>query len=454
MRTRNFFRTAAAALVLAAASAVAIAQTVTVTGKVTLKQADGSEVPVEGAKIDIYRTDIKQEFHLKTNKKGEYTHAGIPLVGIYTVVVCAPAARPNFVSNVRLSQQPNNNVALQPGDGSCPTLDQVKAAGTSAGAGGSAGTSGGSSAPPADNAEAKKRQAEYEAELKRVEEANAKITASNEVVKKEFEAGNAAYTAKNYPEAVAAYDRAIAAQPEQAVLHLNKSIALRIMAVDEYNKGIKEKDNALKETAKGHFRAAAESADKAVQFYRQQGSKSAGTSGAGAFGGGNNAAEMLNYLSARMEGYRLALQTSAGIQPDQAVTAIQEYITAETDAPKKMKAEASLGEALFMSGRIDDAISSYRQVLASNPANLEAMYGLGLALAAKVTDADKDAAIIKEARETLQQFIDKAPDNHPRKAEAVASVQYLDETMKAATAAKSADKSGGSSGRGGSKRKP
>jgi tetratricopeptide (TPR) repeat protein len=441
MRTRHFFRTTIAALVVAAAGVIASAQTVQITGKVTLKQADGTEAPVEGAKIDIFRTDIKQEFHLKSNKKGEYLHAGIPFGGTFTLAVCAPGARPTFSSGLRLSQQPNNNFVLQPGDGTCLTLDQIKAAGAT-----SAAPSGGTAAS-AESADAKKAREEFEKEKARVEEANAKIAASNEIVKKEFEAGNAAFTAKNYDEAIAAYDRALAAQPEQAVLHLNRSIALRIRAVDSYNAGLKAKDNAKREAAKADFRSAAEAADKAVKFYREQSSKSAGP----AAPANNN--DMINYLSARMEGYRLALQTMSNVPPEQAVTAIQEYISAETDPAKKAKAEASLGEALFQSGRVDEAIASYRQVLAGNAGNLDAMYGLGLALAAKVQDAEKDTATIKEAREMLQQFIDKAPDTHPRKAEAVASVQYLDETMKGASASKSADKSG-SSNRGGSKRKP
>lgn len=442
MRTMNLFRAAVAALVLAASGVVAGAQTVTVTGKVTLKQADGTEVPIEGAKVDIFRTDIKQEFHLKTNKKGEYTHAGIPFTGTYTVAACGPGARPTFYTGIRLSQQPNNNISLQPGDGSCLTLDQIKAAGTSsAPAAASGGTAAGS-----ESAEAKKAREEYEKEVARVNEANAKIAASNEVVKKEFDAGNAAFSAKNYDEAIAAYDRALAAQPDQAVLHLYKSIALRLRAVDNFNAGVKQKDNAKKEAAKADFRNAAEAADNAVKFYRNN--KPSGPMAPTAGGG-----ETLNYLSARMESYRLALQTNASASAEQAVTAIQEYISAETDSAKKAKAEASLGEALFQSGRVDDAIASYRQVLAGNANNLDAMYGLGLALAAKIVDAEKDAATIKEAREMLQQFIDKAPDTHPRKPEAVASVQYLDETMKAASASKS---SGNSSGRssGGSRRKP
>src|SRR5919112_2963240 len=106
MRFKPFLLALASALLLAASAAVATAQVAQVSGKVTLKQADGTVVPVSGAQVDIYRTDIKWEDHIKTNKKGEYTHAGVPFVGVCTIAVSAPGARPDYVAGIRVSQQP------------------------------------------------------------------------------------------------------------------------------------------------------------------------------------------------------------------------------------------------------------------------------------------------------------------------------------------------------------
>src|SRR5215212_6678848 len=106
MRFKSLVLALASALLLAASAAVTNAQVLQISGKVTLKQADGSVVPVSGAQIDIYRTDIKWEAQVKTNKRGEYMHAGIPFVGVYTLVVSAPGAHPDYVRDVRLSQQP------------------------------------------------------------------------------------------------------------------------------------------------------------------------------------------------------------------------------------------------------------------------------------------------------------------------------------------------------------
>jgi tetratricopeptide (TPR) repeat protein len=63
-------------------SLVASAQTSSLAGEV--KDEDGK--PLKDAWIKIERTDIKGNYKVKTNKKGEYFHAGLPL-GTYNVSV-------------------------------------------------------------------------------------------------------------------------------------------------------------------------------------------------------------------------------------------------------------------------------------------------------------------------------------------------------------------------------
>src|SRR5688500_521365 len=106
MRSNLFLRTLFAALFLAASAVAVSAQVTQVNGTVTLKQADGTEVPVAGAQVDIYRTDIKGEYHVKTDKKGKYIYAGLPFVGTYTVTVSAPGARPTWASKKRFGTTP------------------------------------------------------------------------------------------------------------------------------------------------------------------------------------------------------------------------------------------------------------------------------------------------------------------------------------------------------------
>src|ERR671912_764105 len=144
-------RAAAAALLLAAMSVAASAQVVQATGKVTLKQADGTEAPVQNALIKFYRTDIKQTFEAKTGKNGTYVHAGIPLVGTFTIAVSAPGARPSYIPDIPIGR--------------------------------------------------KRAEAEA-AERKRIEEQNAKAMELNTKLPEILKSGNDAFTAKNYDQAI------------------------------------------------------------------------------------------------------------------------------------------------------------------------------------------------------------------------------------------------------------
>lgn len=405
MRFRLFSGIAVIALALASCFAQASAQTMAGDGKVELKQADGTLVPVNGAIVSFYRTDIVgKPITVKTGKDGHYTLLGLALVGKYTITVSAPGARPSYVSNVPINRQPTNNFVLDVGDGSSLTIEQINQASAAAGTGG-------------DTAAAKAAREELERKNKEITEKNAKIKESNEIVGRTFKAGNEALLAKRYDEAIAQYDEGLKADPEQSVLYKNRAVALRLRGVDRYNAAAKAKDKAGLEAGREDFKAAVESSEKAVKYYREviKQRQTSGTSGQ------SNANEELSYLFDRSEAYNLALKTGAAITPDDAVKAAQEYYNAETDPVKKAKAETSVGDAMFFSGHFDEAVSAYRQILVKNPNNFDAMYGLGLSLA-----ADPSGTHAAEARDVLKQFLAKAPSTHPKRQDATEALAGIE----------------------------
>ncbi|HYO99077.1 MAG TPA: tetratricopeptide repeat protein [Pyrinomonadaceae bacterium] len=411
MRIPKFTHFVVATLLLVAAFAVnASAQQATATGKVTLKQADGTEVPVQGAQVEFHRTDIKQTLKTKTDKKGEYVYAGLDLGGTYTILVSAPGATPSYSTNIRISRQPNNNFALTPGDGRTMTLAEAQGSTPAAKPGAAPGMSA-EEAKKLDEENARKR-AEIAAKNAKIEERNAKLPAV-------FKAANDAFNAKNYDQAIALYDQGIEIDPSEAVVHRNKAIALRSRGVDNYNKAAKARDQAGKDAARADLKLATETAEKAIAAYRTpQADRVASTPDAAK-------ADDLDYLFQRAESYRVALQTNAQVDTEAGIKAFQEYIAAETDSAKKTKAEASLGDALFMGGRVDESIAAYKAILASNPTNLDAIYGLGLALA-----SDPTGAKTAEGRDMLQQFASKAAATDPRKQMAEEAVAGLNEALK------------------------
>src|SRR5947208_13009112 len=92
--TRQYL--AGLALCLFAFTGGAFAQTSSLEGVV--KGEDGQ--PLKDALITIDRKDIKGHYQVKTKKKGDYFHAGLPL-GTYRVAVVVDGKERDSVDNVK-----------------------------------------------------------------------------------------------------------------------------------------------------------------------------------------------------------------------------------------------------------------------------------------------------------------------------------------------------------------
>src|SRR5215470_1614603 len=137
MISKHIYGALAVAVLIASASLTTCAQVGELRGHVWMQQADGQKVPLADAQIDVFRTDMKAEFHTRTNKKGEFVFAGLPFIGVYVVSVSHPTAAPNFVPGVRAGRDIPVEVTVTPGAGKRLTFDEIKGAG------------GGSPNPPA-----------------------------------------------------------------------------------------------------------------------------------------------------------------------------------------------------------------------------------------------------------------------------------------------------------------
>lgn len=426
MRIKSSFNLAAALLLLCLSAFTAAAQTTQANGKVTLRQTDGTEVPVPDATITFYRTDIAGKYEVKTNKKGEYVRLGMPF-GTFTIAVNAPNAQPTYSSGIRLSQKPENNFVLSPGNGRVITLDEIKAAAANP-------TAGGAPAAPVDNAEARKRAEEIARANAEIDAKNARATELNAKLPQILKTGNDAFNSKNYDAAIAAYDQGITADPEQGVFHLNKSAALRGRGVDRYNEAVKSKNQAGRATAQSDLKAAVEASEKAVAAYRAAPAKQGATA---APAGGGKSTELLSALASRAETYRLAMRIGMTESADAAATAMQEYIAAETDASKKGKFEITLADALRDSGQVDKAVATYRRLLAADPNNIDAVFGLGMALQfdeAKLTANAPE--VITLMKQVLAKDTSGAGDRKQAATDSITSMENLIQQSKQGTDSK------------------
>jgi tetratricopeptide (TPR) repeat protein len=432
MISKYFIGALAVAILLAIASVPAFAQVGELRGHVWMQQADGQKVLLADAQIDVFRTDMKAEYHTKTNKKGEYVFAGLPFIGEYVVAVSNPTASPNFVAHVKAGRGVDFDITVTPGTGKRLTLDEIEKSGATA-----ATPPGG--APPAESAADKAKREEIMKKNAEIEAGNKKITESNEVIARTFKAGNEALNAANvaakasnsdqaiqkFGEAITAYDEGLAADPDQPAILTNKAVALKGRGVERYNAAIRSKtlDDAARtaalEQAKGDFKAAAEASTKAAGMLKAQTAPT-------------DPAELDRYNKNKYAAYvtyaesmRLFVSKVDPTQADAGLAAFKDYIGVETDPAKKAKAQIDSAQMLLDSGQADKALAEFQAILQSQPDNPEANLGAGLALY-----ASQDKTKFQEAANYLQHFVDVAPDSNPLKSDAKAILAELKSTEK------------------------
>jgi tetratricopeptide (TPR) repeat protein len=415
MFRRYFFPVLASIAFIISTNLMASAQVGQLRGHVVLNQADGTKVPASEAAIDVFRLDLSGKYTTKTNKKGEFIFAGLPYTGDYIVAASLPAAQPNFVTGVKAGRDTDYMIELTPGDGRRLTLDEIKNLSKHGAVEPGAGK-------PA-SAEDKAKLEELKKKNDEIAARNEKAVKSNDVVARTFQAGNDAFTAKNYDVAIAQYEEGLAADPEQPALLVNEARAYTQRGVNRYNAAVTSKDEAAKgtgiEAAKGDFRAAAGATTKAVGMIKAQPVPT-------------DAAELTKYNNNKLaaftvnaEAYRLFVSKTDPTQADAGLAAFKDYIAIETDPAKKAKAQLDAAQLLLDAGAVDKAFTEFQAIVTAQPDNPDANLGAGLSLF-----ASGDKAKYQDAANYLQHYVDVAPETHKFKADAKAILAELKNTEK------------------------
>ncbi|MDQ6786318.1 MAG: hypothetical protein M3033_05810 [Acidobacteriota bacterium] len=433
MFRKNYFSFLIAAAMFLTGSLFVFAQSAPVRGKVELKKADGTTEPVAGAMVEVFRTDLKGKLPTgKTDKKGSFSFAGFPLGQTFALSISAPNIQPQVFPNVKGGNE-NINITVVPGDGKHLTEDEVRQTlassantGGVASSGSDAKTASGKPAP--ESAEAKKQREELEKKNAEITASNEKIKNSDEIIKKSVEEGKIAFEAKNYDLAVAKYDEGYKAAPDfvgsAPILLNNKAAALTARATALYNQNVKVTDTtekvANKTKVRQDFADAMDAYNSSWLIIKN-----------------NTSTEVpaAKVAEIKLQGLRGAQSTMQYMVSTDAVdnqkteiarTLTQEYISAETDAAKKLKAQNLLGDVFRVAGDSANAIIEYRKTLETAPADPDALAGLGLSLfnAGAATDPE-NIAQMQEGLNYMQRFTEVAPENHPLKASVKEVVDYL-----------------------------
>lgn len=411
-----------AGIVIFVGGVAVFAQNAPVTGTVEMLKEDGTRVPVEGALVEVFRTDIKASSPpAKTNKRGEFNFAGLQLGWTFILSVSAPGASPNYMPNVKAGQE-RLLITVTPGDGTKMTEAEVRAQAAKP-------RSTGTTQEAAQNTEEmKKAKAEYDAKVKEVEDKNKKAQATNELVSAALKAGNEAFTAKNMDLAITKYTEGIAADPNfvgsAPIFYNNRGIALKTRAVDNYNVAIKAGSDV---TAKieGFNKAKKDFAD-AVEGYVNSWNVLKNAPAADITDKASFDSNRMGTLRGAVEVFQMAVRTE---QVDPAVIEaakllIPEYQANEPDAAKKAAASLALADLYRVVGDSDNAITAYKAILDSSPDNVDALLGAGLSLV-NIGYINNDKTKLQEGSNLLQKFVGLAPDTNKFKADAVALIDTL-----------------------------
>lgn len=181
-------------------AAVAMAQTSAIEGEVIGE--DGQ--PLQGAQILIERMDIKGNYKVKTNKKGRYFHAGLPL-GTYAVRCEVKGQVVDQVSGVRttLGENTQVNFDLAAAASKRRALQQAAASGQ------------------LTEEQTRGLSEEQRRALERQMEERSKAMKKNKELNDAFNAAMAAKQAKQWDVAIQNFEKATEIDPEQHVVWAN-----------------------------------------------------------------------------------------------------------------------------------------------------------------------------------------------------------------------------------------
>ena len=390
-------------LLVPASAAAQTAYYTRIEGTVYVKQPDGTEKYVSGALVEIYALDIfKQQWQTKTSRRGFYTQNAVLEYGRYLVVVSGPGIEPAWVNNVRPRVNNTVNIRSRPGDGRRLSLDQVLALIAQQN-----GAGGWTEIAPANLNVAEMDNARVEAAKKEYESRGDKagldaVTQAVDFYGKGVEmmkVGNFQTALSHFGQAAA-----LSTQNHPALAVLLTQVSAN-SAEAHYQIGVSLFNLRKRDEAKVSFESSIAAAKNAIRI-------------ASASTDPGVAKALPGYHDSLARDYLLLIEYFGAIDYiDEAFKLIDK--AGKLDSTNK-RWDLLRGDLSIRVGRTDEAVAAYNKVLAAEPRNLDALYGLSLVL---VESNDKEKLL--QAEKNLNQFIIQAPATDKRVATAKVMVESL-----------------------------
>jgi len=345
--TRQYL--AGLALCLFAFTGSALAQTSSLEGVV--KGEDGQ--PLKDAVINIDRKDIKGHYQVKTKKKGDYFHAGLPL-GTYKITLVVDGKERDSVDNVktRLGDPLPVNFDLQ----GQKARGEAQAKAVEAG-----------QLPPE---QARDMTPEQKAALEKQIKERAGAMKKNKELNDSFNQGMEALKAKQFDVAVTAFTKASEMDPKQNVIWGNLA--------ETYSEISKTKTGAEKDAALGK---AAEAYQKAIELQPSDASYH------------NN--------------YALALARMNKFPEMQA----ELNKAVELDAPNAGRYYYNMGAVLVNANQLVPACDAFDKAIAADANYADAHYQKAMCMTSRAT-VDKDGKTVfpEGTDKEFQKYLELKPD--------------------------------------------
>jgi tetratricopeptide (TPR) repeat protein len=327
----------------------AFAQTTQIEGVV--KGEDGQ--PLKDALIKIERKDIKGNYKVKTKKKGDYLHAGLPM-GTYKVILEVDGKDVDSVDNVKpkLGDPMVVNFDLQ----------QMKAQRQETAKAVETGT--------LTKEQERGMTAEQKAALEKATKERQAAMAKNKALNDAFNAGMEAMKTKQWDPAIAAFTKAGEMDPKQHVIWGNLA--------EVYSEISKTKTGAEKDAA---LAKAYENYKKAIEL----------------------APTDANYFN----NYALALARGNKIPEMQ--EALNKAV--ELDPTNAGRYYYNLGAVLTNMNQTDPACNAFKKAIEVDPNYADAHYQYGVCLTSKATAKPDGSLIFPEGTvQAFQKYLELKPD--------------------------------------------
>lgn len=333
-------------------TAAAFAQTGAISGKV--KGPDGQMV--KDALIKIDRTDIKGAYKVKTNKKGEYFHAGLPL-GQYNVTCEIDGAVKDSIRGVRTRLGDPTEVDFDLAQQAAKQQQQQAAIEKAAETG------------VVDKEVTREMSADQKAALEKQMKERSESMKKNKELNDSFNAGMTALAAKQYDAAVEAFTKGSTMDAKQHVIWAN-----------------------LADSYKG-------------QATTKTGEEQAAVIGKG-LDAWSKALELKPDDPAYHNNYALFLVD--GKKYKEAEEELNK--AAALDPPKAGTYFYNLGAVLTNRGQLEPAGAAFKKALDADPKHADAQFQYGIYLTSKAqTTADGKVVMPEGAREAFQAYLDLKP---------------------------------------------